>query len=550
MTLPGDAAAASVRADRSTWIVGARPGRAADAVAARHGARRAGAGAYVVARGRARSLARALRARGLLLYAEPNRLSRRMQVPAPDPLDARAAWRAAIVDPRLVPPPVTPLSPMLALVDSQLDQAHPEFPGGNVSTLGGAPLDTAHGTETAAVAAAPKNDVGILGVWPGMRAINVPLPEQISCIDSVTRHLARDRAGRRRDQHELRVDRAVLRRVRQLQLATAKGITLVAAAGNELGEGNPLLFPASLPHVLTVAAVGSDVKAPYFSNATAAVDLAAPGVGILTATPPQFDGDGEADGYEAVTGTSFSAPMVAAAAAWLRAAKPGLKVDQVAQTLRGSARDLGGRGWDSATGFGMLSLIGALGPRPRRPIRTSPTTTWPGSTAARSGAPTARSGAAGGRSGCAHSSTSSRTRPTSTAALPAARAGAGDPQAASATRTSLPSPAARPRPPTTSRSSAARGATAAAPTRSRCATRRGASAPPSSSPTSTRRSARSTPATTSASAASSNGEREVALGVGRGQRRERLARLVEAVAALDRHAQAARLEQQAELVEG
>ena len=37
VTLPGDAAAASVRADRSTWLVGARPGRAADAVAAAHG---------------------------------------------------------------------------------------------------------------------------------------------------------------------------------------------------------------------------------------------------------------------------------------------------------------------------------------------------------------------------------------------------------------------------------------------------------------------------------------------------------------------------------
>ena len=61
-----------------------------------------------------------------------------------------------------------------------------------------------------------------------------------------------------------------------------------------------------------------------------------------------------------MTGTSFSAPMVAAAAAWLRAAKPNLKVDQIAQTLRGSARDLGARGWDSATGYGLLSMIGAL----------------------------------------------------------------------------------------------------------------------------------------------------------------------------------------------
>ena len=134
----------------------------------------------------------------------------------------------------------------------------------------------------------------------------------------------------------------------------------MAAAGNELAEGNPLLFPASLPHVLTVAAVGSDFKPPFFSSASAAVDLSAPGVGILTATPPQFDEDGTADGYEAVTGTSFSAPMVAAAAAWLRAAKPAYRADQVAQALRGSARDLGRKGWDSATGYGLLDVREAL----------------------------------------------------------------------------------------------------------------------------------------------------------------------------------------------
>jgi hypothetical protein len=59
VTLPGDAAAAAVRADPSTWIVGARPGTAADEVARRHGARRAGTGSYVVTRGAARRLAAA-----------------------------------------------------------------------------------------------------------------------------------------------------------------------------------------------------------------------------------------------------------------------------------------------------------------------------------------------------------------------------------------------------------------------------------------------------------------------------------------------------------
>ena len=34
----------------------------------------------------------------------------------------------------------------------------------------------------------------------------------------------------------------------------------MAAAGNEFEEGNPLEFPASLPHVVTVAATTPDDK--------------------------------------------------------------------------------------------------------------------------------------------------------------------------------------------------------------------------------------------------------------------------------------------------
>ena len=412
MVLPGDAGAA---ASGANWIVGARPSAAADAVAARHGARRVGTGAYVVARGRARELAAALRAKGLLFYAEADRPAEVAQVPAPDPLDSRAAWRAAIIDASLVPPPVTPTSPLLALVDATADVNHPEFAGGNLSTLGGFPLESAHGTETAAVAAAPKNDRGILGVWPGMRALNVSLPNEIRCANSVAGIARAIEQGAAVINMSYGSTEPCFAEYVQLQVATSRGITLVAAAGNELAEGNPLLFPASLPHVITVAAVGSDFKPPFFSSASAAVDLSAPGVGILTATPPQFDEDGQADGYEAVTGTSFSAPMVAAAAAWLRAAKPGYSADQVAQVLRGSARDLEGKGWDSATGYGMLDLLKALSaPAPaHRPARAQRRHRR-GSTARPRATSTRRSGAADAPASCARSSTSTRTRPTST----------------------------------------------------------------------------------------------------------------------------------------
>ncbi len=139
----------------------------------------------------------------------------------------------------------------------------------------------------------------------------------------------------------------------------------VAAAGNEFASGNPPEFPASLPHVLTVAAVNASLNASSFSNANQAVDLSAPGENIMTAVPPGFDtADGTQDGFMALDGTSFSAPMVAAAVAWVRQARPDLTPDQVAQAVRLSARDLGKKGFDVQTGFGLLNVGAALTRQP------------------------------------------------------------------------------------------------------------------------------------------------------------------------------------------
>ena len=152
----------------------------------------------------------------------------------------------------------------------------------------------------------------------------------------------------------------------QLYFGIAKGIIPVAAAGNEFQEGNPLEFPASLPHVVTVAATTPDDRSAIFSNANTAVDLSAPGVGILTAVPPALDTDGVQDGYQAMDGTSFSAPMVSAAMAWVRAARPDLTPDRVVEAVKRSATDVvapdgvNRPGWDPLTGFGVLNVGAAL----------------------------------------------------------------------------------------------------------------------------------------------------------------------------------------------
>lgn len=370
LELPRDASAATTDADPGSWLVGGVPGKRTAAIAKRFGAKHfglRGTGGYKVARKHARAFARALRKRGLLVYASANHYVEPLQAVPDDPLSGPPNnWRAVVASPMLTPPPVTAESPLIALVDSAADTTHPEWTGANVATLPGTPVTNAHGTATLAVAAAPRNGVGILGVWPGARALNVPLKEvpgsngKITCDASGDAIAAAVEAGASVINMSYGSPSRCAAEWVQLYFAVARGIIPVAAAGNEFERGNPLEFPASLPHVVTVAATTRAGESARFSNANDAIDLSAPGVGILTAVPPAFDADGAPDGYQVLDGTSFSAPMVSAAMAWVRAARPDLPADRVVQAVRLSATDVGTKGWDPLTGFGLLNVGAAL----------------------------------------------------------------------------------------------------------------------------------------------------------------------------------------------
>lgn len=93
--------------------------------------------------------------------------------------------------------------------------------------------------------------------------------------------------------------------------AVKAGVTVVASAGND-NTAVPQ-YPAAYPGVLSVAATDpADAKAP-FSNFGPTVFVSAPGMNIISAYPGGY--------YAELSGTSFSAPMVAAEAALLRSEK-------------------------------------------------------------------------------------------------------------------------------------------------------------------------------------------------------------------------------------
>jgi hypothetical protein len=370
-------AAGGARAAQSgTWLVGAtRGGARLDALAREHGARPLGAGgAHAVPAARARAFAAALRRAGLLRYAEPDRRMRRFQ--AISEAEARTTgWRSATVPADLVPPPVTAESPLLALLDSAADLDHPEWrQGGGLSVAGQAPVSDFHGTGTASAAGAPANGFGVVGLWPGVRMLNVRTGSTrgVSCADVVRGIAVALERGARVINMSFGGPNVCYAMFEAVSIAVARRTLVVAAAGNDRltrlrGRENPVMYPAAFPHVVSVASYGPSGATSSFSTSNGAVDVAAPGESIAVAVPPSRDPDGTPDGYANVDGTSFAAPIAAASGAWLMQARPELRADQVASLIRSSARDLGRPGFDAESGRGALDLARAL--RAPAPVR-------------------------------------------------------------------------------------------------------------------------------------------------------------------------------------
>jgi hypothetical protein len=135
------------------------------------------------------------------------------------------------------------------------------------------------------------------------------------------------------------------------------GCLVVASAGNSGDFGSPTTYPASWPHVFTVGATDANDAAASFSTLSPGLDVAAPGVAMTGAVPLSRNPTGFQNG---LSGTSFSAPIVTAAAAWVWTLRPTLTVSQLAGVLRAGARDIGAPGFDPASGWGILDIPAAL----------------------------------------------------------------------------------------------------------------------------------------------------------------------------------------------
>lgn len=148
--------------------------------------------------------------------------------------------------------------------------------------------------------------------------------------------------------------------------ALERNIPVVVSAGNTARE--EWRNPAQLPGVIASAALDINNNKASFSTFGRHISVAAPGVDVLLASPLFLNADGSrksgytapgGSGYQLISGTSFSGPYTAGAAAVILGARPDLDPYQVRRLMEETADPSVGSdaaGFDRETGYGLIRM--------------------------------------------------------------------------------------------------------------------------------------------------------------------------------------------------
>ena len=274
----------------------------------------------------------------------------------------------------------------IGIIDSGVDYTHQDlndvYVGGydfveNQNDLGTREGDGAmdvygHGTHVAGTACAEDNGLGVVGVAPECALYSLRVLNN----DGVGSWSATIAA----------MDWAVLNGLQVVNLslgssqdpgstvkaafdnAEAGNMVIVAAGGNSgnpAGKGNNVIYPAKYASVIAVAATDSNDKRPSWSSTGEEIELAAPGVSVLSTwndadsphNPQPYLLDG--DYYKEGSGTSMASPHVAGAAALVIHAGV-ISNDEVRAILNSTADDIGATGKDTLYGYGLVNVAAAI----------------------------------------------------------------------------------------------------------------------------------------------------------------------------------------------
>jgi len=342
-----------------------------------------GVGAYVfTVRGNPVTVSSTLSRSPLVEFAEPNFILRSTATPndalfaqqyalnntgqgggtADADIDAPEGWDAA----GLGTFPSTG-GPRVGIVDTGIDQNHEDLRGKTVACaqsrglggllggsiqVGSCTDDNDHGTHVAGtITANTNNGVGVAGVAFNSplvicRALGGPLgtgatSDVANCITWTAQNGAKvismSLGGGNSSTLKTAVDNA---------WNGGNGALLVAAAGND-GDSTAN-YPAAYANVVSVAATDNRDQRASFSNANADVEIAAPGVNVLSTR--------RGGGYFTLSGTSMATPHVSGVAAVLFGRFPTTNAAGIRSRLDAAVDDLGPAGRDASFGFGRVNL--------------------------------------------------------------------------------------------------------------------------------------------------------------------------------------------------
>jgi subtilisin family serine protease len=135
-----------------------------------------------------------------------------------------------------------------------------------------------------------------------------------------------------------------------IDYANSLSITLTASAGNN-NTSSPQ-YPAAYSGVLATAATDITDRKGSFSNYGSAISVDAPGVNVILPYPGGM--------YSVVSGTSFSAPAVAATAALIRS----IRATGTAASITGTAVNIDAQnpGYAGQLGHGRIDVLEAVNP--------------------------------------------------------------------------------------------------------------------------------------------------------------------------------------------
>lgn len=181
---------------------------------------------------------------------------------------------------------------MVCIIDSGIDAAHPDL--ADLNLVGGFPdgwdTDTCgHGSHVAGTIAAVNNSIGVVGVSPGAVSLFIgKVFDGESCAYSYSSSVANAallclEAGADVINMSLGGGLPNTSEARIFRFIAERGTLPVAAAGNN-GTSRKS-YPASYASVLSVAAVDSAGTVASFSQFNDGVDIAAPGVDVLSTVP-------------------------------------------------------------------------------------------------------------------------------------------------------------------------------------------------------------------------------------------------------------------------